>query len=202
MKKIVLATNNKNKQKEIQEILKELNIETLTKHDVGQADFDVEETGSTLEENALLKAKALKELIGDEYIVLADDTGLFVDALNGEPGIHTARFAGEQHSDAENNEKMLRVLADIPKGKRGAEFRTVIAMVEAGFEDKLIVGSLKGEIAEALSGDNGFGYDPLFIPEGHSETFAELGTEYKNSISHRHNALVRLYDELKMRMED
>lgn len=202
MKKLVVATNNKNKLKEINAILNSLNIEALTKADVGQADFDVEETGATLEANALLKAKSLKALIGDEYVVIADDTGLFVDFINGEPGVHTARYAGVEHDDKANNEKLIKVLSDVPTEDRTAEFRTVIALVQDGHEDQVITGILKGKIAEFERGDNGFGYDPVFIPESHDETFAELGTDYKNSISHRHNALEKLYNELKKRIEE
>lgn len=202
MKKLVVATNNKNKLKEINAILNSLNIEALTKADVGQADFDVEETGTTLEANALLKAKSLKALIGDEYVVIADDTGLFVDFINGEPGVHTARYAGVEHDDKANNEKLIKVLSDVPTEDRTAEFRTVIALVQDGHEDQVITGILKGKIAEFERGDNGFGYDPVFIPESHDETFAELGTDYKNSISHRHNALEKLYNELKKRIEE
>lgn len=202
MKKLVVATNNKNKLKEINAILNSLNIEALTKADVGQADFDVEETGTTLEANALLKAKSLKALIGDEYVVIADDTGLFVDFINGEPGVHTARYAGVEHNDKANNEKLIKVLSDVPTEDRTAEFRTVIALVQDGHEDQVITGILKGKIAESERGDNGFGYDPVFIPESHDETFAELGTDYKNSISHRHNALEKLYNELKKRIEE
>lgn len=202
MKKLVVATNNKNKLKEINAILNSLNIEALTKADVGQADFDVEETGATLEANALLKAKSLKALIGDEYVVIADDTGLFVDFINGEPGVHTARYAGVEHDDKANNEKLIKVLSDVPTEDRTAEFRTVIALVQDGHEDQVITGILKGKIAEFERGNNGFGYDPVFIPESHDETFAELGTDYKNSISHRHNALEKLYNELKKRIEE
>ncbi len=193
MKKIVLASNNKHKIEKIKEIIGDLNIQVLPKSEVGQEDFDVEETENTLEGNALLKAQGLKDLIGPEYIVISDDTGLFVDYLNGDPGVHTSRFAGRDHDDEANNALMLEKLKGVPLEERTCEFRTVIALVEDGKEPQFVSGILKGKISEELQGNEGFGYDPLFIPEGYDKTFAQLGTHEKNQISHRRRAFNELY---------
>ena len=198
MKKIVLATNNSHKIQELKNISKELNIEFLTKSEIGQGDFDVEETEETLEGNALLKAKGLKKLIGD-YIVISDDTGLFVDYLNGEPGVHSSRYSGEDHNDEKNKEKLLENLKDVSLENRNANFKTVIAMVEDGKDDIIVEGVLKGKIAEKERGTEGFGYDPLFIPEGYDKTFSQMGIDEKNKISHRYRALNALIEKLKER---
>lgn len=198
MKKIVLATNNSHKIQELKNISKELNIEFLTKSEIGQGDFDVEETEETLEGNALLKAKGLKKLIGD-YIVISDDTGLFVDYLNGEPGVHSSRYSGEDHNDEKNKEKLLENLKDVSLENRNAHFKTVIAMVEDGKDDIIVEGVLKGKIAEKERGTEGFGYDPLFIPEGYDKTFSQMGIDEKNKISHRYRALNALIEKLKER---
>ncbi|MFB0971758.1 MAG: RdgB/HAM1 family non-canonical purine NTP pyrophosphatase [Tissierellia bacterium] len=197
MKKIVLASNNKHKIEEIKEIIGDLHIEILPKSEVGQEHFDVEETENTLEGNALLKAQGLKDLIGSEYMVIADDTGLFVDYLNGEPGVHTSRFAGKDHDDAANNALMLEKLDGVPYEKRTCEFRTTVAIVEDGKEPEFVTGILKGHIAEELRGEEGFGYDPLFIPEEFDKTFAELGTHEKNQISHRRRAFEKFADYIR-----
>lgn len=198
MKKIVLATNNSHKTQELKNISKELNIEFLTKSEIGQGDFDVEETEETLEGNALLKAKGLKKLIGD-YIVISDDTGLFVDYLNGEPGVNSSRYSGEDHNDEKNKEKLLENLKDVSLENRNAHFKTVIAMVEDGKDDIIVEGVLKGKIAEEERGTEGFGYDPLFIPEGYDKTFSQMGIDEKNKISHRYRALNALIEKLKER---
>lgn len=197
MKKIVLASNNKNKIAEIKEIIGDLKIEILAKSEVGQKDFDVEETENTLEGNALLKAQGLKNLLGPGYMVIADDTGLFVDYLDGQPGVHTSRFAGKDHDDAANNALMLEKLEGLPMEERGCEFRTVIAIAEDGQEPRFVKGTLRGHLAEELRGTDGFGYDPLFMPEGSDKTFAEMGVHEKNQVSHRRRALEALKNELE-----
>lgn len=197
MKKLVISTNNFNKVKEIKDILAGLNYEVYSKKDLGLEEFDVEETGTTLKENAIIKADALKEKLSEDYIVIADDSGLFVDVLGGEPGVYSARYAGEQHSDADNNKKLLSKLKDIPRENRTAEFISVIALVEDGKEPITVEGRVKGHITEKERGTNGFGYDSLFVPVGEIETFGELESEHKNKISHRHNALINLYKVLK-----
>lgn len=196
MKKIVLATNNSHKVEEFEKIAKDLDLEILTKSQIGQGDFDIEETETTLEGNSVLKAKGLKDLIED-YIVIADDSGLFVDYLDGEPGVNSARYSGEDHNDDKNTEKLLKNLENVPFEKRTAHFKTVIAMVEDGKEPVVVEGVLNGHIADEKRGTAGFGYDPTFIPEGYDKTFAELGTDVKNKISHRSRALKALVGKLK-----
>lgn len=189
---IVFATNNANKLQEIRSILGE-KFDILSLSDIGCHD-DIPETAPTLEGNALIKARWVKEKYG--YDCFADDTGLEVQALGGAPGVHTARYAyPDRHDPAANNSKLLSALSGIDK--RTAQFRTVIALIYKG-EEKFFDGTVRGVIAEEEKGDQGFGYDPLFIPEPgtpanpHSETFAQLGIEIKNHISHRARAVAKL----------
>lgn len=196
MKKIVVSSNNEGKIKEIEEILHELNFEILKKSDMELDGIEVEETGDTLEQNAILKARALKDLLSDEYLVLADDTGLYVDYLDGKPGLYTARFAGEHVTDEDNRKKLLKELEGVEYEKRTAYFKTAIALVEDGKREIKAEGICKGHIAEEERGEHGFGYDFLFIPEGYDKTFSELEKDVKNSISHRRRALENLKTEL------
>lgn len=152
---------------------------------------DIPETAATLEGNALQKARYVHERTGRDCF--ADDTGLEVDALGGEPGVHSARYATDGHDFAANNALLLRNLAD--KSDRRAHFRTVIALILDG-EEHLFEGRVDGVIAEQMSGAGGFGYDPLFVPEGHTESFAEMSAEAKNAISHRGRAVARLVEFL------
>lgn len=191
---LVLSTNNKHKVEEIKDILKELPIDVLSKKDIGLEDFEVVEDGSTLEENSVKKAKALAEKT--EYMVLADDSGLFVDRLNGDPGVYSSRYAGEEGNDKKNNEKLLKEMKDIPLEKRSARFKTVIALVTEEKEVITIKGECEGQIEFEPRGDNDFGYDPLFTPEGYDKTFAQLDGEIKNSISHRAKALEKVKEVL------
>lgn len=197
MKKILLATNNTHKVEEIQAILKDLGYEVLARDQVYDGNFDVDENADTLAGNALLKAQALRNLVPESYMVLADDTGLFVDALDGAPGVHSARYAGEDHDDEANKKKLLKELEDLPETERTARFKTVMALVEAGKDPVFIEGALEGKIAEEERGSSGFGYDPLFIPEGYSLSLGQMNPEEKNRISHRHNALIKLAEYLK-----
>jgi len=190
--RLILATNNQNKIAEITAILSGLDILLLSKADF--VDFpDVPETGATLEENALLKARAAYA----KYQVpcIADDTGLLVDHLNGAPGVMSARYAGENCSYADNNKKLLAELAEIPESLRTAAFVTVIALVDAEGEH-CFVGEVKGRILEEARGDNGFGYDPVFFYPPHDRTFAEMNPAEKNLISHRSLALRKLWEWL------
>lgn len=193
--KIVFATNNEHKLSEIRSILKD-KVEVLSLNDI-DCHVDIPETGETLEENALQKA----QYIYDHYHmdVFADDTGLEVETLGGAPGVHTARYADEVDHDAEaNTRKLLRVLAN--EDNRKARFRTAIALILNNNESpitKLFEGIVNGEITREKRGEKGFGYDPVFIPEGYDETFAELGVEVKNHISHRARAVQKLVDYLK-----
>lgn len=191
MRKIVLSTDNKNKLREIREILEDLDVKIYGKSDIDGMDFEVIEDGDTLYDNALKKASAMAERV--DYAVLADDTGLFVNALNGEPGVHSARYASE-HDDKKNREKLLNNLKD--KDDRSAYFKTQIILID---EEKNIIpieGVCPGKISLEERGDNGFGYDSIFIPEGFDKTFAEMSHEEKNQISHRSRALKNLRDKL------
>ncbi len=198
MTKIVFATNNKNKLREIREILGE-QFEIVSLKDIG-CNVDIPETGNTLEENAHQKA----EYIFDHYQIgcFADDTGLEVEALNGAPGVHSARYAeGTDHDSEANMAKLLRELEG--KENRNARFRTVISLIQMeGDNPKCsreyrFEGEVKGTIATEKHGTEGFGYDPIFIPEGYDKSFAELGEEIKNTISHRARAVKKLADWLK-----
>lgn len=195
MKKLVVSTGNKNKIKEIKAILKDLDIEVLSKADIGFKDFDVVEDGDTLFENSKKKALGLAEKV--DYMVMADDSGIFVDALDGAPGIYSARYAGEDGNDDRNNEKLLDALKDVKMEDRTARFKAVITLVTEDREVYEIEGICEGRIGFELKGDNGFGYDPMFIPEGYKETFGQLSDEIKNKISHRSKALLGLRDRLE-----
>lgn len=191
MRKIVLSTDNKNKLREIREILEDLDVKIYGKSDIDGMDFEVIEDGDTLYDNALKKASAMAERV--DYAVLADDTGLFVNALNGEPGVHSARYASE-HDDKKNIEKLLNNLKD--KDDRSAYFKTQIILID---EEKNIIpieGVCPGKISLEEKGENGFGYDSIFIPDGYDKTFAEMSHEEKNEISHRSRALKNLRDKL------
>lgn len=186
---VVIATRNKGKAKEFEALFSERGYEIKTLLDYPEID-EVEETGTTFNENALLKAETIaKEL---NTLVVADDSGLIVDALYGQPGIYSARYAGEEKNDAKNNAKLLNELADTPKNKRQAAFHCSLALAEPGKESLVIEGELKGHIAEVPRGLNGFGYDPLFYLPDKEKTMAELSQEDKNKISHRAKALMKL----------
>lgn len=192
---LVLSSGNKHKIKEIKNILKDMPFDVVSKDDMGYEDFDVVENGDTLEENALKKAVELSKQI--KGIIIADDTGLFVDALEGEPGVYSARYAGEQVSYIDNNNLLLRNLKGIPLDKRTAHFKTVVAVVLENGESFVTEGICRGTIALEPRGENGFGYDPLFIVEDTDKTFSEMTDEEKNKISHRANALLNLKEKLE-----
>lgn len=194
MRKLILSSGNPHKVDELKKILANLEIQVLTKDEVGQGELDVIEDGDTLEANALKKARALAEKV--EGIVLADDTGLFVDALNGEPGVYSARYAGEECSYEANNAKLLGALAGVAPEKRTARFKTVIALIDEKGAEYIIEGVCEGRILDEKKGSAGFGYDPLFLPEGYEQTFAELGEDIKNKISHRARAIYLMRDKL------
>lgn len=186
MKKLILATNNRDKIEEIRSILADVELEILSASDFD--DFpEVEETGKTLEENAILKAGAIR----DRYRLpcLADDTGLEVDYLDGAPGIYSSRFAGEGCSYDDNVNKLLSMLEGIPQAKRTARFKTVIAFADARGEIHTVDGVLEGIIGVEPKGTFGFGYDPVFVVAGMNVALAELSPAEKNRISHRGRAL-------------
>ena len=204
--KIVFATNNQHKLQEIRQIMGD-RVEVLSLKDIG-CDVDIPETGQTLEENALQKAR----YIYDNYHIdcFADDTGLEVEALNGAPGIYSARYASMEngaasHDSEANMARLLRELAD--QDNRTARFRTVIALIlkkdvcpcgcTSIKQEHLFEGIVNGEITRERSGAEGFGYDPIFRPEGYDKTFAELGADIKNQISHRARATQKLAEYLK-----
>jgi XTP/dITP diphosphohydrolase len=197
---LVLSTENINKINEIKHMLRDLEIKVLSKEDVNLEDFEVIEDGNTLEENSLKKASALAEKI--DYMVIADDTGLFVDALNGEPGVYSARYAGEDGNDKKNNEKLLGNLKGKSLEQREAKFLDVITLITEDKKIYTVKGECKGTIALELRGPSSFGYDPLFIPEGYDKTFAELGSDIKDKISHRAKALKNLKNTLIKILED
>ena len=179
MTKIIFATGNKDKMKEIRMILSDLDVEILSMKEAGIS-VDIEENGTTFEENALIKAKAVAAYT--DAIVLADDSGLEIDYLNKEPGVYSARYAGDAHNSEANMKKLLKDMEGIENRK--AQFRTVFVLIIDG-KEHLFEGIVKGEITKNRKGASGFGYDPIFIPEGYTQTFAEMGNELKNKISHR-----------------
>lgn len=186
--KIVLATGNQGKVKELAAILSDLEIEVLSLKDFPQIG-EIIEDGKTFEENAIIKAKTVCETVN--LISLADDSGLEVDYLDGAPGIFSARFAGEDKSDLDNNMKLLSLLSDIPMEQRTARFRCVIAIYTPEGECFTADGSCEGFVGYEMKGDQGFGYDPLFYLPEYDQTFAQLDSVIKNRISHRGRALAK-----------
>lgn len=192
--KLAIATNNAHKLQEIRAILRGQFDELLSLKDLG-IDVDVEETGKTLEENALLKARTIQDLC--HIPTLADDTGLMVDALNGAPGVYSARYAGEEHNDANNRALLLKNLKN--EQNRKAHFATVIAIVYPNGDFITSKGRVEGEILQEERGTEGFGYDSLFYSYELKKTFAEATQEEKNSVSHRGRALRAMLEKLQKR---
>lgn len=192
--KLVFASNNGHKLEEVRAIL--TGHEVLSLRDIGFV-ADIDETGDTLEANSLIKARAVCAFLTTHPMaidgVFSDDTGLEIDALDGQPGVHTARWAGEPANDANNRRKALTLLQG--QTNRNARFRTVISLIR-GTKEEQVEGRIEGAIATQESGNGGFGYDPLFIPKGYDKTFAELPAEVKNSISHRARAMKALCEVL------
>lgn len=197
--KMLAATNNKHKLEEISTILKELDFNIISMKDAG-IEANVEETGETFVENALIKAREIARLV--EIPVIADDSGLEVFTLNGQPGVRSARYSGieGEQKDKKNNEKLLFNLKDVPTEQRGARFCSVIAAVFPNGKEITAEGFVYGSIGYEEKGEHGFGYDPLFIVDGYNMTMAEMTPEQKNEISHRARALeafVKKYKEQK-----
>ena len=184
MNQLILATHNNHKSREFQDILPQYSVKTLA--DLGH-DEEIEETATDLEGNSLLKAKTIFKRYG--YVVISDDSGLEVNALNGAPGVYSARYAGEPRNDQRNTEKLLYKLQGA--SNRKAQFRTVITLMSPGNSFQF-EGIVSGTIAESPRGEAGFGYDPVFVPKGYQQTFAELPADLKNKISHRANAIEKL----------
>jgi XTP/dITP diphosphohydrolase len=193
--KLVLATANAGKQREFAALLAPLGIELLLQAALGIQ--SVAETGTTFEANALLKARHAAAQAGQP--ALADDSGLEVDALDGRPGVWSARFAGAAASDADNNAQLLAQLAAVPPERRGARYRCILALVRSKDDASPLIarGSWEGRIALRAAGTGGFGYDPLFIPEGHQVTAAEMPSVQKNALSHRARALASLAAQIE-----
>ncbi|MDR2486336.1 MAG: RdgB/HAM1 family non-canonical purine NTP pyrophosphatase [Clostridiales Family XIII bacterium] len=195
----IVATGNRHKVDEMRAVLSPVGIDLCTVQEAGFGGYDPEETGSTFEENALIKARGLAALSGQP--VIADDSGLCVDALDGAPGVYSARFAGEGATDGENNAKLLHLLSGRTEDGRRAHFVSVIAACLPDGREITAQGACHGQIAQEASGAGGFGYDPLFIPDDYALeglSFADLPAESKNRISHRARALaafVRLLPE-------
>ena len=186
MKMFVLASNNKNKVIEFQKVLERLDIEieSLSNYEnIGE----IEETGTTIEENALIKARTVSEITG--LPAIADDTGLFVEALNGEPGVYSARYAGEGCSYSDNNKKLLNALENVADDNRKAVFCTAIAIVFPDGSENVVFGECHGTILKELRGEKGFGYDPVFYVIEIGKTFAEMDLSEKNKVSHRGKAI-------------
>lgn len=191
--KFFIATKNQHKMQEFKKILEKSNIELICETDLSSPIEDVEENGTTFEQNALIKAKSGLAATGLPSI--ADDSGLCVDFLGGEPGIYSARYAGEHGDDGANNEKLLKKLDGVPTEKRTARFVCAIACVFPDGREFTVTGSCEGYIADAPSGNGGFGYDPLFVSE--IGCFGEISPEQKNKVSHRAKAIEKFEIELK-----
>ena len=213
MRTAILASQNKNKIRELRAILEKYGLDVVPRDDTDIPKDDIEETGETFEDNSYLKARTIFDMIRrddslSQYLdcpVIADDSGLMVDALDGAPGVYSARYAGEGCTYDDNNTKLLAALEGKPEGERGAGFVTVITLIYPDGGDVPVAavksgdvyvltarGECRGSIAAEKRGEQGFGYDPVFIPDGYNNTFAELGTDFKNTISHRAKAIAEL----------
>ncbi len=194
--KLLLATNNAHKAQEIREILSGSFSDIMTMREAG-IELEVEENGTTFRENALKKAVETLAFAGGRFdAVLADDSGLCVDALDGAPGVYSARFSGEGHNDAANNAKLIALLRDVPDDKRTARFCCCVALARTGMDPIAVQGEVEGTILHAARGENGFGYDPFFYYAPFGKSFAELSAEEKNAVSHRRRALNLLREAL------
>ncbi|MEM9384223.1 MAG: RdgB/HAM1 family non-canonical purine NTP pyrophosphatase [Pseudomonadota bacterium] len=197
MERLVLASGNAGKLRELTAVLAPLQIEV-----VPQSHFDVptaDETGTTFVENAIIKARHAARLCG--LPALADDSGLLVDALGGAPGVHSARYAGPYAGDADNVARLLGALTDLPAGERTASFYCVLVLMRSETDPMPLLadGRWPGRITTTPSGDGGFGYDPVFVPDGYEQTAAQLGAEQKNRVSHRAQALASLAERMRAR---
>lgn len=199
--RIVFATGNKNKMKEIREILGGLDMEIISMAEAG-IDGDIEENGTTFAENSMIKARGVSELLkkadpADQSIVLADDSGLEVDYLGGEPGIYSARYMGKDTPYSEKNAAIIGRLEGVPDEKRTARFVCAISAVFPDGKELSTIGTMEGRVAYEVAGGNGFGYDPLFFLPEYGKTSAEISAEEKNAISHRGKALRTMADKLR-----
>ncbi|MBI3306916.1 MAG: RdgB/HAM1 family non-canonical purine NTP pyrophosphatase [Candidatus Omnitrophica bacterium] len=191
--RLLLATTNRKKLIELRELLQDLDIEVVCLADLPEYQ-EISETGKTFRENASLKALGYARQSG--FLTLAEDSGLCCDALEGAPGVYSARFAGPGKSDAENNEKLLKLLAKVPDNCRGAHFKSAVALAEPEFLLTVVEGEVHGVISHEARGENGFGYDPLFFYPAFGKTFGEVPGDMKHQISHRAVALARIKNYL------
>lgn len=198
VKRILFATGNQGKMKEVREILANLGVEVISMREAGVS-AEIVEDGETFEENAVIKARTIMELTGE--VTLADDSGLEIDALGGEPGVYSARYMGEDTSYHIKNNDLIRRLSQVPRQQRTARF---VCSIAAAFPDGEIIttdGVIEGLIGYEEAGENGFGYDPIFVVPQLGCTTAQLSDEQKNEISHRGKALRKMKEELRKRME-
>ena len=198
VKRILFATGNQGKMKEVREILADLGVEVISMREAGVS-AEIVEDGETFEENAVIKARTIMELTGE--VTLADDSGLEIDALGGEPGVYSARYMGEDTSYHIKNNDLIRRLSQVPRQQRTARF---VCSIAAAFPDGEIIstdGVIEGLIGYEEAGENGFGYDPIFVVPQLGCTTAQLSDEQKNEISHRGKALRKMKEELRKRME-
>ncbi|MTW84228.1 XTP/dITP diphosphatase [Virgibacillus dakarensis] len=199
MKQLIIATKNQGKAKEFNVFFGQFHINAISLLDLSETIPDIEETGTTFEENAAIKAETIANRM--KIPVLADDSGLMIDALDGRPGVYSARYAGEPKSDEANIMKVLGELEGIPAEQRHARFVCVLAIAIPEQETTYYKGFCEGSITIQPRGTHGFGYDPVFIPDGYTKTMAELAPAEKNNISHRKNAISRLEKDLPYVME-
>ncbi|MEC5422013.1 XTP/dITP diphosphatase [Virgibacillus sp. C22-A2] len=195
MQELVIATKNEGKAKEFKDFFARYGIKALSLLELNDEVPDIEENGTTFEENAALKAEQISAI--QSTPVLADDSGLIIDSLNGRPGIYSARYAGVQSNDQANIEKVLDELTGVPIEKRDARFICVLAIAIPNKPTIFKTGFCEGKIAFTAEGKNGFGYDPIFIPSGYTKTMAQLSSGEKNKISHRYHAIQQLEEWIK-----
>lgn len=197
METIIAASRNAHKIAEIEAITRKFGMEIISRDEAGLPAKEIEEDGETFEENSFKKANEIMKMCGK--VTIADDSGLMVEYLGGAPGVYSARFAGEGAGDEKNNQKLLDLLEGVTYKERRAKFVSVITMVYPDGETLVARGECEGHIIDTPVGENGFGYDPLFVPDGFQRTFAQLDPEEKNAISHRAKALVQLEKLLEER---
>lgn len=194
MNEIIIATNNQNKVREMKEKLAHFGINVISQKEAGVS-IDVEETGETFKENAEIKAKAIYEIL--KKPVIADDSGLCIDYLDGAPGIHSHRFAGENATDLDRINIVLEKLKEVPKEKRTARFRCAVCFIDDKGEEHIFEDKAEGVIGFEPKGSNGFGFDPIFHYEGDERSFAEYSPEEKNAVSHRGKAVAQFIEYIK-----
>lgn len=199
MNTVIIATKSIGKAKEFEKLFLPLGMTVKTLLDYPELE-DVEETGTTFEENAVLKAETIAKILG--VMVIGDDSGLEVDALEGRPGVYSARYAGIEKNDEANIDKVLAELQDVPESERTARFCCALAMAEPGKETLTVFGTCEGHILRERRGTNGFGYDPVFYVDAEGKSMAELSSEEKNKISHRANAIKQLEKSLQKRNQN